>query len=138
MLLVIWSQCFSLAKPLTHQLGGSAHSPQILSQRQSPKYVQDHNECEKGLPHLEFYGGGKVWLVSFSMVLTVPGRHGAIAFKVPPGLGSPAANPHHPSPGEDRYITYGNYVRSKHDEMNAQTMNQVCCSSDTSLCWSAP
>ena len=74
-LLLIWSQCFSLAKPVTHRLGGSVHSPQILFQHQLPKYEQDHNECGKDLPHLEFCGGGKVWLVFFSMVRTVVAQH---------------------------------------------------------------
>ena len=109
-LLLIWSQCFSLAKPVTHRLGGSVHSPQILFQHQLPKYEQDHNECGKDLPHLEFCGGGKVWLVFFPWCglwspSMPPGCYGAIAPEVPPGLGSRAVNPHHPSPWKDRYIT---------------------------------
>ena len=108
-LLLIWSQCFSLAKPVTHRLGGSVHH-KFFSNTNCPNMSKITTNAERIFPTWNFAEEGRFgwfffpWCGLWSPSMP-PGCYGAIAPEVPPGLGSRAVNPHHPRPWNDRYIT---------------------------------
>ena len=76
MLLLIWSQCFSLAKPVTHRLGGSVHSPQILFPTPIAQNMSKiTTNAERIFPTWNFAEEGRFGRFFFSMVRTVVAQH---------------------------------------------------------------